>query len=210
MKSQTRTPVHITIYLGKLVIAFISGGILIHLLIMFLDYSFMTRPLYLNLHENFVGSIFSGPMIPMMAAYGLFTLGIYFLWGKMKKAILLAHQKELQSEKVGDVLKSMQHITGMLAEHIATQNSQILGWIASQQTQGRTVSEKVQNASEKIAKALQSLSEVSFVFPYTENRPKEVGDIESLLKDKLFQIEGYRDERENPAHLQKVIQSRIG
>lgn len=207
MKSQNRAPVHITIYFGKLVIAFISGGILIHLLIMFLDYSFMTRPLYLNLHENFVGSIFSGPMIPMMVAYGLFTIGIYFLWGKMKKAILLARQKELQSEKVGDVLKSMQHITGMLAEHIATQNSQILGWIASQQTQGRTVSEKVQNASEKIAKALQSLSEVSFVFPYTENRPKDVGDLESLLKGKLFQIEGYRDERENPVHPQKVIQS---
>jgi hypothetical protein len=207
MKFQNRAPVHITIYLGKLVIAFISGGILIHLLIMFLDYSFMTRPLYLNLHENFVGSIFSGPMIPMMAAYGLFTIGIYFLWGKMKKAILLARQKELQSEKVGDVLKSMQHITGMLAEHIATQNSQILGWIASQQTQGRTVSEKVQNASEKIARALQSLSEVSFVFPYTENRPKDVGDLEHLLKGKLFQIEGYRDERENPVHPQKAIQS---
>ena len=206
MKFQNRAPVHVTIYLGKLVIAFISGGILIHLLIMFLDYSFMTRPLYLNLHENFVGSIFSGPMIPMMAAYGLFTIGIYFLWGKMKKAILLARQKELESEKVGDVLKSMQHITGMLAEHIATQNSQILGWIASQQTQGRTVSEKVQNASEKIARALQSLSEVSFVFPYTENRPKDVGDIESLLKGKLFQIEEYRDERENPVHPQKVIQ----
>ena len=207
MKFQNRAPVHVTIYLGKLVIAFISGGILIHVLIMFLDYSFMTRPLYLNLHENFVGSIFSGPMIPMMVAYGLFTIGIYFLWGKMKKAILLARQKELQSEKVGDVLKSMQHITGMLAEHIATQNSQILGWIASQQTQGRTVSEKVQNASEKIAKALQSLSEVSFVFPYTENRPKDVGDLESLLKGKLFQIEGYRDERENLVHPQKVIQS---
>ena len=98
MKSQNRAPVHITIFLGKLVMAFISGGILIHVLIMFLDYSFMTRPLYLNLHENFVGSIFSGPMIPMMVAYGLFTLGIYFLWGKMKKAILLAHQKEIQKK----------------------------------------------------------------------------------------------------------------
>ncbi len=86
MKSQTRTPVHITIYLGKLVIAFISGSILIHVLIMFLDYSFMTGPLYLNLHENFVGSIFSGPMIPMMTAYGLFTIGIYFLWGQNEKS----------------------------------------------------------------------------------------------------------------------------
>lgn len=206
MKFQNRAPVHITIYLGKLVIAFISGGILIHLLIMFLDYSFMTRPLYLNLHENFVGSIFSGPMIPMMAAYGLFTIGIYFLWGKMKKAILLARQKELQSEKVGDVLKSMQHITGMLAEHIATQNSQILGWIASQQTQGRTVSEKVQNASEKIARALQSLSEVSFVFPYTENRPKDIGEIEDRLQGKLFQIDGYPYEKDMQFEPSKAIQ----
>ncbi len=207
MKSQNRAPVHIAIYLGKLVIASISGGILIHLLIMLLDYSFMTKPLHLNLHENFIGGIFSGPMIPMIAAYGLFTLGIYFMWGKMKRAILLAHQKEFQSEKVGDVLKSMQHITGMLAEHIATQNSQILNWIALQQTKGRTVSEKVQEPSEKIAKALQSLSEVAFVFPYTANRPKDVDDIESLLKGKLFQIEGYREESENPVHPQKVIQS---
>jgi hypothetical protein len=130
----------------------------------------------------------------------------YFLWQKMKKAVLLAREKEIQSEKVGSVLKSLQHMTGMLAEHIAIQNSQILNWIDSQKARGRTVSEKVQQPSEKIAETLQSLSEVSFVSPYTENRPKDVGDIENLLKGKLFQIERYRDERKNPARPQKVIQ----
>lgn len=206
MKSQNRTPAHLAFSLGKLVIALIAGGILVHLLIMFLDYYLMSWPLYLNLHANFVGSIFSAPMIPMIATYGLFSVATYFLWEKMKKAVLLAREKEIQSEKVGSVLKSMQHMTGMLAEHIATQNSQILNWIELQKAQGRTVSEKVQQPSEKIAETLQSLSEVSFVFPYTENRPKDVGDIESLLKGKLFKIERYRDERISPVPPQKVIQ----
>jgi len=205
MKSQNRTPALFALGIGKLIITFIAGGILVHLLIMFLDYYLMNWPLYLDLHSNFVGSIFSAPMIPMIATYGLFTVATYFLWEKMKKAVLLAREKEIQSEKVGSVLKSMQYMTGMLAEHIATQNSQILNWIELQKAQGRTVSEKVRQPSEKIAETLQSLSEVSFVFPYTENRPKDVGDIESQLKGKLFQIERYRDERKNPVHPQKVI-----
>jgi hypothetical protein len=193
MKSHNIAPAHPGFSLVKLAIVFIAGGILVHLLIMLIDYYLMTWPLYLNLHSNFVGGIFSVLMIPMMAAYGLFSVATYFLWRKMKKAVLLAREKEIQSEKVGSVLKSMQRMTGMLAEHIAIQNSQILNWIDLQKAQGRTVSEKIQQPSEKIAKTLQSLSEVSFVFPYTENGPKDVVDIERLLKDKLFQIEKYRN-----------------
>jgi hypothetical protein len=193
MKSHNRISAQLAFSISKLVIAFIAGGIFIHLFIMLLDYYLMTWPLYLNLRENFMGSIFSAPMIPMMTTYGSFSVATYFLWKKMKKA-------------VGSVLKAMQHMTGMLAEHIATQNSQILNWIELQKEQGRTVSEKVQQPSERIAETLQSLSEVSFVFPYTENRPKDVGDIESLLKGKLFQIKRYRDERKNPIYPQKVIQ----
>ncbi len=206
MKSQNRTPAHLAFRLGKLVIAFIAGGILVHLLIMLLDYYLMSWPLYLDLHLNFVGSILSAPMIPMIATYGLFTVATYFLWEKMKKAVLLAREKEIQSEKVGSVLKSMQHMTGMLAEHIATQNSQILNWVELQKAQGRTVSEKVQQPSEKIAETLQSLSEVSFVFPYTENRPKDISEIENRLQGKLFQIDGYpygKDMRFEPS---KAIQ----
>jgi hypothetical protein len=190
MKSHNRTPAYFALSIGKLIITFIAGGIFVHLLIMFLDYYLMTWPLYLNLHSNFVGSIFSAPMIPMIATYGFFSVATYFLWGKMKKAVLLAREKEIQSEKVGSVLKSMQHMTGMLAEHIATQNSQILNWIDLQKAQGRTVSEKVRQPSEKIAETLQSLSEVSFVFPYAENRPKNIAAIENRLQGKLFQVSG--------------------
>jgi hypothetical protein len=206
MKSQNRTPAHLAISLGKLFITFIAGGILVHLLIMFLDYYLMSWPLYLNLHSNFVGSIFSAPMIPMIATYGLFSVATCFLWEKMKKAVLLAREKEIQSEKVGSVLKTMQHMTGMLAEHIAVQNSRILNWIELQKAQGRTVSEKVQQPSEKIAETLQSLSEVSFVFPYTENRPKDIGEIEDRLQGKLFQIDGYAHEKDMRFEPSKAIQ----
>jgi hypothetical protein len=207
MRSQNRSLVQMLIYLGKLLITFITGGILVHLLIMFLDYYLMTSPLYLNLHENFTGSIFSAPMIPMMTAYGLFSLLAFFLWKKLKKALMLAYEKDVQNEKVSGVLKSMQRITGMLAEHIAIQNSQILNWIESQKTQGRTVPEKVKKPSDKIAKALQSLSEVSFVFPYTECPPKDIGEIEDQLQGKLFQIDGNPYEKDMRFEPSRAIQS---
>jgi riboflavin transporter FmnP len=122
MKAQNQTHAHHAINFGHLIITFIAGGIFIHLFIMLLDYYLMTWPLYLNLRENFMGSIFSAAMIPMMTTYGSFSVATYFLWKKMKTAVLLAREKELQNEKVGSVLISMQHMTGMLAEHIATQN----------------------------------------------------------------------------------------
>jgi hypothetical protein len=38
----------------------------------------------------------SEPMVPMIGAYGLLSLGIYLLWEKTKKAVLFAREKELQ------------------------------------------------------------------------------------------------------------------
>lgn len=195
MKSHNRISAQLAFSISKLVIAFIAGGIFIHLFIMLLDYYLMTWPLYLNLRENFMAGIFSAPMLPMMTTYGLFSAATYFLWKKMKRAVSLAREREIRNEKVRSVLKSMQHMTGILAEHISTQNAQILNWIHLQKAQGRTVSEKVRQPSEKIAETLQALSEVSFVFPYSANPPREIRDIEGLLKGRLFQIEKYGDKK---------------
>jgi hypothetical protein len=35
---------------------------------------------------------------------------------------------------------------------------------------------------------LQGLSELSFVIPYTDNRPQDIGEIEKMLKDKLYEM----------------------
>jgi hypothetical protein len=46
----------------------------------------------------------------------------------------------------------------------------------------------VEHPNKKIAQALHSLSEISFVLPYSENRPENVGDIEKILHGKLGEL----------------------
>jgi len=169
----------------KPVAVFIIGSSVMHLLVMFLDYFLLTGPVYLNLRENFLDSMFSVAMLPMLGAYGLFSVITYFLWARMKKALLRAQAEKLKNEKVEAVLRSMQRITGMLAEHIATHNAEIMNWVEFRKMNGRPVSAKIERPCNKIANALHSLSEISFIFPYTENRPDEVAEIEKILQDKL-------------------------
>ena len=185
MGTKKRRGVHLYLKLGKALTVFFIGSFIVHIIVMVLDYYLMIKPLYLDLQANFAGSILSPPMYPMMAAYGLLSLTIYLLWEKKKKALLLAREKEIQSEKVEVVLKSMQTMTGILAEHIATHNAEIMRWVEIRKRQGHQVSKKVENPNKKIADVLQSLSEISFVWPYTENRPKDIGDIEKIVQSKL-------------------------
>lgn len=185
MKCPKNRAMHFFLHSLKLIAVFIVGGIAAHLIVMFLDYYLLTKPLYLNLRENFFNSIFSNPMLPMMGAYGLFSIVTYSMWARMKKAMLLAHAEEIKSEKVEEVLKSMQRITGMLAEHIATHNAEIMNWVEFRKMNGRPVSEKIEKPCNKIANALHSLSEISFIFPYSKNRPYDVAEIEKILEDKL-------------------------
>jgi hypothetical protein len=174
--------------IAKAMTAFIIGGIVVHLIIMLLDYFLMTKPLLLDPRVNFTRSIFSAPLFPMMITCGLFSLAICVLWEKKKKALPGARETKIQKEKVDAVLKSMQRMTGLLAEHIAVQNSEILSWIEIKKRKGQSVSKKVENPNRKIAQALQSLSTISFVIPYTENHPGSIGEIENMLKSKLNEI----------------------
>ena len=95
MKTPNRTPVYYANNFSNMLIAFVAGGIFIHLFIMLLDYYLMSWPLYLNLRENFMAGIFSAPMLPMMTTYGLFSAATYFLWKKMKKAASLAREEHV-------------------------------------------------------------------------------------------------------------------
>lgn len=174
--------------LAKALIAFIFGGFVVHLVVMFIDHFLMIRPLILDLRNDFSGAIFSAPMVPMIAAYGLLSLSIFLLWKKKKKALLLAREQKIQREKIDAVLKSMQHMTGLLAEHIARQNAKILSWIELRNEKGKMVSEKVQVPSQKIAGALQALSETSFVAPFADNPPENIGEIVGILESRLNEV----------------------
>ena len=120
MDFQNKGGVEACRFIGKAILVFLSGGIVFHMIVMIIDYYLMIEPFYLNMRENFTGSIFSDPMMPMLGAYGLLSLGIYLLWEKTKKAALVVREKELQKEKAEAVLKSVQRLTGIMAEHIAS------------------------------------------------------------------------------------------
>jgi hypothetical protein len=182
---QDKGSVEVFMFLGKAILVFFAGAVVFHMVVMVIDYFLMVKPFYMDLRDNFASSLFSEPMMPMMGAYGILSLGIYLLWEKTKKAVLLVREKEFQRENVEAVLKSMQHLTGIMAEHIASHNSEIMSWVEFRKKQGRPVSQKVESSNKKIAIAIQSLSEMSFVYPYAENRPRNLSDIEKELQNKL-------------------------
>ena len=102
--------------------------------------------------------------------------------------MLLVREKEFQRKNVETVLKSMQRLTGIMAEHIASHNSEIMSWVEFKKKQGRPVSQKVESSNRKIAIALQSLSEMTFVYPYTKNHPRNLYDFEKILQNKLSDV----------------------
>lgn len=172
---------------------FILGGLVIHLLVMFIDYYLLLKPFNLGSNTDLKATIFSAEMIPMMVAYGTLSLIIFFLWRRKKKALLLAYEREVKNEKIQAVFKSMQRLTGILAEHIAFYNTEIMKWVESRKRNGGRVSDQVEKSSEKIAQSLQSLSKISFVYPYTEKRPENLADIEKILQAKLYRTTEIQD-----------------
>jgi len=121
----------------------------------------------------------------MVGVYGLLSLGIYFLWLKTKKAVLIVREKEFQKENAEAVLKSIQRLTGIMVENIASQNSEIMSWVEFRKKQGRPVSQIVETSNKNIATALHSLSELSFIYPYAKASPRNIYDIEKELQNKL-------------------------
>ena len=182
------------IFIGKAILVFLSGGIVFHMIVMIIDYYLMIQPFYLNMRENFTGSIFSEPMMPMLGTYGLLSLGIYLLWEKTKKAALVVREKELQKENAEAVLKSMQRLTGIMAEHIASQNLEIMNWVEYRKRLGHPVPTEVALPSIQIGKAIQSMSELTFIVPYTGNCPNNVCEFEKILFDKLSHISNVKSE----------------
>ena len=94
MEFQNKGGIEANRFIAKAICVFLLGGIVFHLIVMFIDYFLIIHPFYMDLRNNLAGSIFSEPMVPMIGAYGLLSLGIYLLWQKTKKAVLMVREKE--------------------------------------------------------------------------------------------------------------------
>jgi hypothetical protein len=209
MRLQQKHPVPKLLQLGKSIALFSIGGMLIHTLTMLFDYFLVPEPFYFDLRTDSLNVIFSTFMIPMVGVYGLSILTIYFLWEKKKNALHFAFKKEVENEKVEAVLKSLQHLTAMLAQNIAAYNAEIMNQVECRKRQGQPISEKVEAASIKIGYALKSLSELSFVLPYTTSRPEQVEDIEKILKNKLAEVNPHYEEKDKTLKKQQTAAANL-
>jgi hypothetical protein len=161
---------------GKAVIIIVAGSLLVHTAVMIIDFYLTGAPLRLSLETE-------------MGAYALFSLLVYILWNKLKKTMLLACEKEIQYKKDREVIESLQRMTGLLAEHISVHNAEIMNWIEFRKRKGQQVSERVEQACKKISLALNSLSEIAFVYPYMDNSSEYFKELEELIQNHLANIE---------------------
>lgn len=127
------------------------------------------------------GHIYSSPIIIYWNAFmrfSVFCILIFLLVG-LKNYLKRLAEKEA-------VIKTSQKITAMLAESIAAQNMEIIGWIQNRKSTGHQVSEKLETASTQISSCLHILSQVSFMNPYHPGTKND--DLLSTLENSLRKI----------------------
>jgi hypothetical protein len=165
---------------GKAIAVVLAGSILVHMAVMIIDFYWLNAPFRLSFETE-------------MGAYGLFSLLVYLLWNKLKKVMLAACEKEVQCEKNRAVIESLQRITGLMAEHISVQNAEIMKWVELKKEKGQQVSKRVEQASQNISIALRSLSEMAFVYPYTDESVQYWTELENAIKNNLEMNEAVKE-----------------
>lgn len=171
------------VLLGRTFLLIITGSIGVHIMVMFVDYYTVKKPMYINFQDDFLGSSFAMPMLPSIAAYTVFCVATWVIWKKMKKALIRATAIEVSLAQEQSAVKTMQHITGLVAEHITQSNAEILNWIHSKKQKGEKAPRTVETAANNIARVLKNLSDVAFIMPYASGPLNErLKDIETLLE----------------------------
>jgi hypothetical protein len=164
---------------------FFIGGSAVHLVVMLIDFFLMPNSPHMNLQSDFFGSVMAIAMLPMVAAYGVCLMVVYYFWQRAKKALALAYIRDAQRKEAEEIVQAMQRLTGILAEHLSVHNAEILLWVNNRRQKTGSVPTRIERSSHKIAEAMRALSEVSFVAPYVGNRPVTLDEFEKVFLSKL-------------------------
>lgn len=87
MRLSNNKTVDLVLDLLKAGAVFILGGLVIHLLVMFIDYYLLLKPFNLGSNTDLKATIFSAEMIPMMVAYATLSLIIFFFVAPEEKGL---------------------------------------------------------------------------------------------------------------------------
>jgi hypothetical protein len=170
---------------GLLAILGSSAGLTLHFGLVGIDALLAEKPILVDFENRFWRSAFSFPFLPiLLMEIGLSTLTL-FLWLRLRRMLRQAHELDMQREQYETTVRTLQRVMALLAHHVAHQNNQILDQIASRRGRGQQTPQTIEAASRRIAEILHTVSEVSFVAPYTEGPEGEVLDLVQELERRI-------------------------
>jgi hypothetical protein len=189
MKEKITTTAYAIGKFGRVIALILASSISMHMFVMAIDYFTIKKPLYLDLHGDFIGGAFSFPMFPMIIAYGLLIAGTCVLWSKMKKTLLRVNEIEIERIRDQSVIKAMQRTSEMLAKHITENNNDIIQWLYHKKEKGHQAPFVVERACANISMMLQTLNKFSYIIPYDNAHADDtLADLERKLEMELDAI----------------------
>ena len=178
---------------GYFFVSYMAIALSIHIGVMGVQYALSEGPVQVDLHKDFVGSLFDLHMVTFFVAQSALCLIIIALWKRGNRAIVLAKEKEVEAEQGQVLVDSLQQITGLLAEHIAEHNKDILAWIEAKKNRGHTVPQQLEVASKRISICLHSLFELAFVYPHQRGNTLSLPQFKKKLEGMLGRANGTKE-----------------
>lgn len=140
---------------------------IIHSLVEIISIYVMEKHSVISVDKGFLIHLFSIEVVPNLIAYIVLFAIMFFLYNRIKWMMMILNNHEVKMAHKEGEIESAQQITGVLIEEIAVWNAQIKEWILFRRSKGQEPPAKVEQANQKIEQALKSMSENSFVEPYT-------------------------------------------
>lgn len=156
------------------------AGLAVHLVLLFFEPNIVEE---LPKKQNLFHKAFSYPMLPLLLLEIIYSALILFFWYRMKKTVQRAYDIDLKEQKMQSKIRTTQKMTALIAEYISKHNSEIMNHLEFRKSKGQQVSDKLVNASNRIARSIQILSEIGFIQPYIDSE-SEYDPVE-LLEKKL-------------------------
>jgi hypothetical protein len=185
----SRKPVQIFSEFGKDIALVVMGTLASYFFVQIITFFIMKNKIELLFDYSLFIRLFSFEMIPTLVSYGVLIAAMYYLYLKTKRVMTRLHEHELQRERDRTIVQTTQRLTGMMVHYIASYNTELRDWIRKKADKGEQPPAPIVKASDNIARALFTLSELSFVIPYGRINVNTIDDYARYLEHRLGHIE---------------------
>ena len=135
--------------------------------------------------DRFYNAFLAYQLAPAGAVFALLIGVIYHQYRKTRKMMIVLENKEVAAQREEAMVNTLQKFTAIMASSISRYNGEILQWAALKRIAGQQPPIRVVDASMKIARTLDALSQLSYVMPYRMNGDADLDEYADLLDKSL-------------------------